>query len=132
MARQLIRLRAGDILDEKTLQESIDTLKLSNRFSAIHVDSTSQAGGETLIFTLTPYLTIAEIDIEGKYPLFEREILNQMTIYPGNPYTPEQLSSQTEAVVQEYKRAGYIDPKVSITEAATAGRRKRDYSCRYR
>ncbi len=124
MARQLIQLHPGDTLDQKMLQESIDTLKLSNRFSAIHVDSTSQADGETLIFTLTPYLTIAGIDIEGKYPLFEREILNQMTIYPGNPYTPDQLSAQTGAVVQEYKRAGYIDPKVSITEERQPGEGK--------
>ena len=116
MARQLIRVRVGETLDEAALQASIEALKFSNRFSAVHVDSITQAGGETLLFNLTPYLTIAEIDIEGKYPLFEREVLNQMTIYPGNPYTPQQLSDQTGAVVQEYKRAGYIDPQVAITE----------------
>lgn len=124
VARQLIRLRAGDVLDEKKLRQAIETLKFSNRFSAIHVDTTSQADGETLIFTLTPYLTIADIEIEGKYPLFEREIFNQMTIYPGNRYTPEQLSSQKEAVVREYKRAGYIDPQVSITEERQPGEEK--------
>ena len=121
IARRLIGLRPGDILDNKTLQQSLDTLKFSNRFSSIHVDSTSQTGGETLIFTLTPYLTIAEIDIEGKYPLFEREILNQMTIYPGNHYTPGQLSSQAAVIAQEYKRAGYIHPKVAITEERQPG-----------
>ncbi|TKB25112.1 outer membrane protein assembly factor BamA [Desulfopila sp. IMCC35006] len=121
MARQLIRLHPGDVLHEKALQASIDALKLSNRFAAIHVDSTSQAGGETLIYTLTPYRTIAKIDIAGKSPLFEREILNQMTIYPGNPYTLEQLSSQTGAVARRYKREGYIDPKVSVTEQLLPG-----------
>ncbi len=121
MARQLIRLHPGDALQEKTVQASLDALKLSNRFSAIHVDSTSRAGGETLIYTLTPYRTIAEIDINGKYPLFERQVLNQMTLYPGNPYTPEQLSSQTGAVARRYKREGYIDPKVSVTEQLEPG-----------
>ncbi len=121
VARKLIRLRTGDPLHEEALQASLEALKLSRRFSAIHVDSTSGTDGETLIFNLTPSRTIADIDIEGKYPLFEREILNQLTMYPGNPYTPEQLSSQTGAVVERYKRAGYIDPKVSITEQREPG-----------
>ena len=124
MARRLIQLHPGDPLHQEAIQASIEALKLSKRYSAIHVDSTSEAGGEMLIFTLTPYRIITEIDIEGKYPLFEREILNQMTIYPGNPYTPKQLSSQSGAVVQQYKREGYIDPKVSITEQRKAGEEK--------
>lgn len=124
MAKRLIRLHPGDPLREEAVQASIEALKFSQRFSAIHVDSTSQAGGETLIFRLTPYRTIAEIDIEGQYPLFEQQILNQMTIYPGNPYTPEQLSSQADSVVQQFKREGYIDPKVSITEQRDSGDEK--------
>ena len=124
VARRLIQLNPGDPLRQEAIQASIEALKLSKRFSTIHVDSTSEAGGERLIFTLTPNRIIAEIDIEGKYPLFEREILNQMTIYPGNPYTPKQLSSQSGAVVQQYKREGYIDPKVSITEQREAGDEK--------
>ncbi len=124
MARQLIRLRVGDVLDGEALQASLEALKVSNRFSAIHVDSTSQAGGEIVTYTLTPYLVIAKIDIEGEYPLFEQEIFNQLTIYPGNPYIPEQLSAQTGAVVERYKREGYIDPKVSITEKRRPGDEK--------
>jgi len=116
MAERLIRMQPGDNLSAVGVQASIDALKLSHRFAAIHVDSVPEQDGERVIFTLTPYRTIAEIDIQGKYPLFEQDILNQMTIYPGNPWTPEQLATQVEGVIQLYKRAGYIDPKVSITE----------------
>ncbi|WP_319407230.1 outer membrane protein assembly factor BamA [uncultured Desulfosarcina sp.] len=115
MAKRLIRLHPADHLDKAALQASIDALKFSRRFSAIHVDSSSDPGGETLTFTLTPYRTIADIRIRGKYPLFERDILNQMTLYPGDPFTREDLSAQAGAIIKRYQREGYIDPKVSIT-----------------
>ncbi len=116
MAKRLIRLYPMDRFDEAAVQASINALKFSRRFSAIHVDSSSEAGGETLTFTLTPYRTIGDIRIRGKYPLFERDILNQMTLYPGDPYTPENLSAQTEAIIKRYQREGYVEPKVSITD----------------
>ncbi len=116
MAKRLIRLYPMDRFDEAAVQASINALKFSRRFSAIHVDSSSEAGGETLTFTLTPYRTIGDIRIRGKYPLFERDILNQMTLYPGDPYTPENLSAQTEAIIKRYQREGYVEPKASITD----------------
>jgi outer membrane protein insertion porin family len=122
MAERLIRLQPGDRLDEGAVQTAIDTLKLSRRFSAIHVDSISEAEGETLIFTLTPYRFIKDIQIRGKYPLFERDILNQMTLYPGDPYTRADLNAQTEAIVERYQREGYVAPKVSIK--AQRGKRR--------
>ena len=124
IAKRLIRLQPGERLNTDAVQASIEALKLSRRFSAIHVDSVSEPEGEKLIFTLTPYRTIFKIDIQGEYPLFEQDILKLMTLYPGNPYTPEQLAAQTEAVVQRYKRAGYIDPKVSINEQRESGDEK--------
>ncbi len=115
IAKRLIRLHPMDRFDEVAVQASINALKFSRRFSAIHVDSSSEAGGETLTFTLTPYRTIGDIRIRGKYPLFERDILNQMTLYPGDPYTPENLSAQAGAIIKRYQREGYVEPKVSIT-----------------
>jgi outer membrane protein insertion porin family len=114
IAGRLIRLRPGDPMDEDAVRKSIRALKLSRRFSAIHVDTIAGAGGETLTFTLTPYRYIKEIRIRGNYPLFDADILNQMSLYPGNPYTRAELSDQTAAIVERYKREGYIDPKVSI------------------
>jgi outer membrane protein insertion porin family len=115
LAKRLIRLKPGDPFDEGAVQASIDILKVSRRFSAIHVDSVSESTGETLTFTLTPYRFIKDIHIRGKYPLFERDILNQMTLYPGDPYTREDLSAQADAIIERYRREGYVDPKVSIS-----------------
>jgi outer membrane protein insertion porin family len=77
--------------------------------------------GETLTFTLTPYRFIKDIRIRGRYPLFERDILNQMTLYPGDPYTRADLSAQTGAIIERYQREGYVDPKVSIKAQRDSG-----------
>ncbi len=114
-AKRLIQLHPMDRFDEAAVQATINALKFSRRFSAIHVDASPDAGGETLTFTLTPYRTIGDIRIRGAYPLFERDILNQMTLYPGDPYTPENLSAQAGAIIKRYQREGYVEPKVSIT-----------------
>ena len=114
-AKRLIQLHPMDRFDEAAVQASINALKFSRRFSAIHVDASPDAGGETLTFTLTPYRTIGDIRIRGAYPLFERDILNQMTLYPGDPYMPENLSAQAGAIINRYQREGYVEPKVSIT-----------------
>ncbi|MFO7714974.1 outer membrane protein assembly factor BamA [Desulfosarcina sp.] len=115
VAQRLIRLRPGDNFDEGAVRESIQALKLSRRFSAIHVDIATESEIQTLTFTLTPYRYIKDIRIRGNYPLFDANILNQMTLYPGNPYTLADLSAQREAIVERYKREGYTDPEVSIT-----------------
>lgn len=115
MAHSLIRIRPGDPFSPAPIEASIEALDQSRRFAAVHVDSIPGPGGETLIFTVTPHETVKDIRIRGKYPLFESDILNQMTLYPGTPFSRADLSDQAEAIVRRYQREGYIDPQVSIT-----------------
>lgn len=115
MAQSLIRIRPGDPFSPALIEASIEALDLSRRFAAVHVDLIPGPRGETLIFTVTPHETVKDIRIRGKYPLFESDILNQMTLYPGTPFSRTDLSDQAEAIVRRYQREGYIDPQVSIT-----------------
>jgi len=114
LARQLISLAPGDPLTRDAIHTSIESLRLSNRFAAIDVDSRTTPEGEILMVTLTPHQTIEDIRIHGNEPIFEADILNHMTLYPGDPFTEQDLSGQEEAVIKRYKKAGYIDPKVSV------------------
>jgi outer membrane protein insertion porin family len=122
MAKDLIRMRPGEPLTESKLKASIQNLKISRRFAAIHVDSVTSAAGETLIFSLTPARIIRDIRIRGEYPLFERDVLDQMTLYPGDPYTQAELSAQPAAIVKRYQREGYIHPRVSVRAREDADR----------
>jgi outer membrane protein insertion porin family len=115
MVNRVISIKAGDRLTETVLRETVEVLTLSNRFADIHVDSRPTSGGETLTIKLTPYRHIRDIRIRGTYPLFERNVLNRMTLYPGDPLTSNDLTGQAEAIAKLYRREGYIDPQVTIT-----------------
>ena len=115
LARSLIVVSPGDRLAPEGLQRSIERLKRSGRFSAIHVDAPETPGGVAVAFTLTPVRRIKDIKIDGAFPLLEREILNVMTVYTGDAYDPDGLEAQETAVIELYKREGYIDPTVEVT-----------------
>jgi outer membrane protein insertion porin family len=121
LARRIVTIEPGDRLSAKDVDAAVDALRLSNRFSEIHVDMVSEAGGDVLVFRLKPYRYIKDIRIKGKYPLFERDILNQMTLYPGDPYTREDLSAQIRAIEKRYQREGYVKPQVSVSADRAAG-----------
>jgi len=115
MARSLIFLREGEPFSEARLQESIEALKVSRKFGEIHVDSKEEDKGISLQFQLTPFRLIKEIKIHGKYPLFEREILNAMTIYTGDVFIQGELPKQAALVAEVFQQQGFIAPKVEVT-----------------
>jgi len=80
LARNLIVLREGDRFSPDLLQESIEALRVSKRFSEIHVDSEREKEGVALLFDLKAFRLIKDIKIYGEFPLFEREILKAMRI----------------------------------------------------
>ena len=114
MAEALIGLAPGDPLTAQAIRTSTEQLRLSRRFAAIHVDATPRSDGEVVVFTLTPFRHIRNIRIRGNNPIFEQEVLNQMTLYVGDPFSDADLDAQAEAIVRRFKRAGYIAPRVSV------------------
>jgi len=62
MARNLIFVAEGDRFSPVRLQESIEALKACNRFQEIHVDSREEQGAITLVFHLSVFRLIKEIE----------------------------------------------------------------------
>jgi outer membrane protein insertion porin family len=121
MARRLIAIRAGDRLTDTAVHTAVEALEASHRFSVIDVDMVDESIGNVLVFKLTPYQYIKDIRIRGQYPLFERDILNQMTLYPGDPFTRADLEAQIEAIRNRYQREGYPDPRVTVRAQTDPG-----------
>jgi outer membrane protein insertion porin family len=124
MARNLIFLNEGEAFSDARLRDSINALKLSKKFREIHVDSTDEeAGTVALFFRLIPFRQIKDIRIDGQYPLFEREVLNTMTMYIGDAFIQEDLPQQADLITTLYKRYGFTEPKVEVraTENAKDG-----------
>lgn len=115
MAKGLIFLREGDQFSAARLDESIAALKLCNRFQEIDVDIKEKKDGIVLLFCLTPFRLIKNIKIDGEYPLFEREILNIMTIYSGDAFIQEELPKQRALIEELFQQEGFIAPNVEVT-----------------
>ena len=89
-------------------------LKSCRRFRLIHLDTEMTETGLTLLIAVTPFRRIKDIRIRGKYPLFEKQIINAMTLYPGDAYVVEEVGKQSQLIAERYRRYGYIDPQVKI------------------
>jgi len=114
MARDLIFIHTGEPFSPARMEHAIEALKLSNVFQEIHVDSEEDEKGMTLRFSLKPFRLVKDVVIEKAYPLFEREILNAMTIYPGDVFTNEELSAQKTLIEELYRWEGYVAPTVEM------------------
>jgi outer membrane protein insertion porin family len=115
MARNLIFLNEGEAFSDARLRDSINALKLSKKFREIHVDSKEEEAGKVaLFFRLIPFRQIKDIRMDGQYPLFEREVLNTMTMYIGDAFIREDLPQQTDLITALYKRYGFTEPKVEV------------------
>ena len=119
MARSLILMREGETYCETRLKESMESLQTSKRFREITVDLSKEKDGVALIFHVSPRRFIKDIKIRGQYPLFKREILNAMTIYPGNVFIEEEFQEQAAFIETLLKRQGFPSPTVRVTYKIT-------------
>jgi len=118
LAKNLIFIEEGALFSTKRFQDSLEALKSSNIFKAIHV-SESEQGEERLIlrFQVTPFPRVKDIKVSGSFPLLEREILNAMQLHTGNTYNPETFSAKETSIVRLFKKEGYIVPVVELKAA---------------
>lgn len=118
MARDLLFVKEGTPFTPDALEQSLTALGLSERFSAVSVDSRDTGEALDLLFELTPAPLVRDIRMRGIYPYFEQDIRKVMTIGPGSPVTASKLREQEDLIAAFYLREGYIDPRV---RAETAG-----------
>ncbi len=115
MAKKLIFLREGEPLSTERFQETLEALKVCKKFQNIHADASDGTEEITITFQLTPFRQIKDIKINDASPLFEREILNVMTIYIGDAFVQEELSKQKTLIEKIFQNEGFVDPKVEVT-----------------
>jgi len=115
LVKNLIFIREGEPFSTKQFQDSLDALKSSKIFKAIHVFEKSVKEDQfDLHFQVTPYSRIKDIKIKGGFPLLEREILNAMQLRTGDAYDPDAFPAKESAIVQLFKNEGYIAPVVDL------------------
>ena len=116
LAQNLITICAGDRFSGKKLETSIELLKQSGLFQSIEVpDPVWNKEEISLIFKLTPFKRIKDIKISGAFPLFEREILNAMTMYAGDVFVVEKLTEQEAIISRIFINEGYLEPQIMVS-----------------
>lgn len=115
IAGDLISLKKGYPYSDKKVLETIGILSESRLFKTIHVpDPIPHPDGIHLLFLLTPFERIKDIRVKGAFPVFKKEVLQTMTIYPGDGFSQEVLDRQKSRLEELFKKEGYIDPKVTV------------------
>jgi len=109
-----LHVRRGHRLQPSDIERLAAALADCRRFRSIHLDTQTRQADLVLVIRVTPFRLIQDIRIHGKYPLFEKQILNSMTLYPGDAYIQEEVDKQPRLVAGLYRRHGYVDPKVTI------------------
>ncbi|MDM8524612.1 outer membrane protein assembly factor BamA [Desulfococcaceae bacterium HSG8] len=115
IAKNLIFLREGGRFSPEKMESSIEALKICKKFKGIHADSSEDGDKMSLLFQLTPFRRIKNIEIDNASPFFERDILNAMTIYIGDAFARKRLAEQPELIERIFKEEGFSDPKVEVT-----------------
>ena len=116
IAGGMIFLEEGKPFSAEKLQKSLAALKASRMFMDIHVpDPDGVEGGMAFTFQMTPVLRVRAIQVEGGFPVFEKEGRNAMTFRSGGRYVPERIPAQEASVVALFEKQGYLSPVVKIT-----------------
>lgn len=119
LASDLIGLHKGDLLTDDKLNAGIQAITKTGVFESIDADSnTSADNGKDevqIILKLKPARIIKDIKIKGViYPFFEKDILNAMSIYPGEAFKPRKFERQPELIARMLEKEGFIKPLVTL------------------
>jgi len=123
IAHDLILIRPGGLSSKKQLLLIKDKLVSSGFFKTVDVKTFIKEGDAVdVLFRLVPFPLIQDIRIQGAFPVFEREVLNAMILYTGNPFDESVLPEQERAVLNLLENRGFIEPRVNIYSEETDSR----------
>ncbi len=114
IARKLIYIEPGDTFNDEQFNASIEALKVCHKFAHINADSKETPEGTAIKFSLVPFYHIKKIKISGAYPLFERQILNAMTVFTGDAYMEDKINNQAALIEKRFQQEGFPFPKAKI------------------
>lgn len=109
-ARKLIVIEENKVLDTVLLQQSLDALRMCSFFERADVDISDG----NVVFSLVPAKYIRDIRIRREIPLFEDDVINAMSIYPGDVFYDGMLSGQDSLITSLYEKEGFISPEVKV------------------
>ncbi|KPA16412.1 outer membrane protein assembly complex, YaeT protein [Candidatus Magnetomorum sp. HK-1] len=113
-AQEHMQLKKGEPFSQKKLDETLHALKQTKTFRDITVERVYHPDGIILIFQMTACNVVKDILINGAFPLFERDVLNVMTVSAGHIWIQEQAEKQESRIRHLFKREGFVQTDVRV------------------
>lgn len=106
VALALVPHQPGQPVTPLDLFETRQLLEESGFFSAISMSADSSSGRVSLSVDLRAALIIADVQVKGQRPFFEREILDMLSIHPGETCDSSEVALQAGILRDFYRRSG--------------------------
>lgn len=113
VANSFLEPNALGFCKPKTFESGIRLLQKSSYFSSV---DTSTVRGIKVV-SLTPAYVIRTIDVRGKFPLFQKDILEALTVKSGQHISDVVLQKQKTILENRLKEFGFIEPEVQFIQA---------------
>ena len=114
-AVDMVRMLTDTLADRGYLRATVDP--------SIQVDHSPERATLSFDIDLGPRTTIGDVEIVGRPTISRSEFLQRLGIRPGAPYQRAQLTTRIERYVEERRRHGYYEAKVSPAVRLTDGDR---------
>ncbi len=119
-----IKTRSNQQLDEKQLQEDLQSLMKLGVFNTTHtkvITEEGMRGGVNVFFQVYELPLIVELKFEGLRYMTLKEISTQLCeqkaeVKVGTPYRPEKLFKARQVIADYLIKRGFIDAKASVSD----------------
>jgi outer membrane protein insertion porin family len=113
--RRVLKVKAGDIFNEKNISNDIKAIYKMGYFDDIRVESQTVAGGKIITFIVTEKPTVRNISVEGNTWVYDdEEIKNELTLRKGSILNINTIQNDIRRIEELYKEKNYYNVKVSF------------------
>ncbi|MBI4717833.1 MAG: outer membrane protein assembly factor BamA [Planctomycetes bacterium] len=115
-AADLVRLRAGDPYDPRTLDEAVERLLRTGRYLSVRYSTADEPDGVRVTFVVAERALLTVVRFAGNHKFNERKLRDQAGLKLNEPVDRFALRDAQEAILRLYREAGYSDVGVSFNE----------------
>ena len=113
--RRVLKLKAGDIFNEKNIDEDLIAVYKMGYFDDIRVEAQNVAGGKIITFVVTEKPTVRNISIDGNTWVYDdEEIKDELTLRKGSIVNINTIQNDIRRIEELYKEKNFYNVKVSF------------------
>lgn len=117
LARNQIRMQAGEAYDAEVVAQDIVRLEHLGKFTAVRARVQQRADGTlTLIYAVTEHRLIAEVQVVGNKNVSDQKLQERVLLRAGDPVDRFLIDKATAAIRSEYEDQGYFLTEVEVDQ----------------